>query len=189
MAAAGFYVYEHIRRDTGAVFYVGKGSGRRAIVEQRRNQFWRNVAAKAGGYSVRIIAEGLEEELAFLVELELIAKHRSLHAKLTNLTDGGEGGMSACCAPEVIARRAISQRGQKRPSVSAALRGRPKSPEHRANLSNAKRGVPASDAARMAMSLTRRAMQLPLVSCMRCRSTCNLMTAARYHGANCKGEA
>ena len=27
MATAGFYVYEHRRLDTGAVFYVGKGSG------------------------------------------------------------------------------------------------------------------------------------------------------------------
>jgi hypothetical protein len=48
-----FYVYVHHRKDTGAPFYVGKGKGYRARVEQHRNPFWRAVAAKAGGYEVR----------------------------------------------------------------------------------------------------------------------------------------
>ena len=30
MSALGFYTYEHTRNDTGAVFYVGKGRGKRA---------------------------------------------------------------------------------------------------------------------------------------------------------------
>jgi hypothetical protein len=45
-----FYVYEHRRADTGAVFYVGKGSGYRLRVEQHRGAAWRAIAG-AVGYS------------------------------------------------------------------------------------------------------------------------------------------
>ena len=48
MASAGFYVYEHLRADTGEVFYVGKGSGHRARCRQGRNPYWRAVANKHG---------------------------------------------------------------------------------------------------------------------------------------------
>jgi len=86
-----FYVYEHIRLDTNAVFYVGKGKGRRCFEARRRNQHWKRVVAKAGGFDVRIVVDKIDEDLAFLAEQELIAKLKSQGASLTNITDGGEG--------------------------------------------------------------------------------------------------
>jgi hypothetical protein len=86
-----FYVYEHIRLDTNAVFYVGKGKGRRCFEARRRNQHWKRVVAKAGGFDVCIVVDKIDEELAFLAEQELIAKLKSQGASLTNITDGGEG--------------------------------------------------------------------------------------------------
>jgi hypothetical protein len=88
-----FYVYEHLRADTGAVFYVGKGQGRRAHVSSphHRNQHWMRVFAKAGGFVVNIVAEKLDEELAFLVECERIDQARRTGIALCNQTDGGEG--------------------------------------------------------------------------------------------------
>jgi len=86
-----FYVYEHIRLDTNAVFYVGKGKGRRCFEERRRNQHWKRVVSKAGGFDVRIVVDKIDEELAFLAEEELIAKLKLQGLTLTNITNGGEG--------------------------------------------------------------------------------------------------
>jgi hypothetical protein len=86
-----FYVYEHIRLDTNAVFYVGKGKGRRCFETRRRNQHWNRVVSKASGFDVRIVVDKIDEELAFLVEQELIGKHKLQGLILTNITDGGEG--------------------------------------------------------------------------------------------------
>jgi hypothetical protein len=86
-----FYVYEHIRLDTNAVFYVGKGNGGRCFEVRRRNQYWKRVVSKAGGFYVRIVVDKIDEELAFLAEQELIAKLKLQGLTLTNITDGGEG--------------------------------------------------------------------------------------------------
>lgn len=86
-----FYVYEHIRLDTNTVFYVGKGKGRRCFEARRRNQHWKRVVAKAGGFDIRVVVDKIDEELAFLAEQELILKLKAQGASLTNLTDGGEG--------------------------------------------------------------------------------------------------
>jgi hypothetical protein len=65
---SSFYVYEHIRNDVGAIFYVGKGSRKRAFLYGKRNQHWQNIVAKSGGFSVRMVIENADEELAFFVE-------------------------------------------------------------------------------------------------------------------------
>lgn len=88
-----FYVYEHTRNDSGLVFYVGKGVRGRAYQagRGRRNPLWHQAVAASGGYSVRMVAVGLPEELAHLVEVERIAQLRASGVSLCNQTDGGEG--------------------------------------------------------------------------------------------------
>jgi hypothetical protein len=86
-----FYVYEHIRRDTGAVFYIGKGRGGRHCSKRDRNQYWHNVVNKAGGFDSRVVIEDQSEELILLAEIEKISQLRMLGVTLVNLTDGGEG--------------------------------------------------------------------------------------------------
>jgi hypothetical protein len=92
-----FYVYEHLRSDTGAIFYVGKGTGNRCNVRSHhhRSQFWQRTEKKAGGFYVQMVTENIDEELAFLVEQERISQLKSLGVQLCNLTDGGEG-ISGC---------------------------------------------------------------------------------------------
>ena len=85
-----FYVYEHITKDTNAVFYVGKGTGYRSGSKSDRNIHWKRVAKKHG-FTVNIVAQNLDEELAFLCEQERIDQLRRLGVKLCNYTDGGEG--------------------------------------------------------------------------------------------------
>jgi len=90
MALPKFYVYVHTRNDTGKVFYVGKGSGRRAFVHTRRSQHWKNIVAKHG-YSVTEMARFDLECDAFSAEIALIAKLRNDGVELVNRTPGGEG--------------------------------------------------------------------------------------------------
>ncbi len=85
-----YYVYQHIRLDENAVFYVGKGKEYRHIETTNRNNHWHNVVNKAG-FKSEVIFNNLDEELALLVEIEMIDKYRKLGYKLVNLTDGGEG--------------------------------------------------------------------------------------------------
>jgi len=85
-----FYVYQHVKADTNAIFYVGKGKGKRCNKKNGRNQYWHNVVNKHG-YKAEIVVDGLDEELAFLTEIELIDKYKKLGLELVNTTDGGEG--------------------------------------------------------------------------------------------------
>jgi hypothetical protein len=82
-----FYVYIHRKATDGTVFYVGKGSGKRAWSKQR-NKYWTNVAGKHG-YTVEILQNGMQEWWALEVEIDLIAKYG--RKNLCNLTDGGDG--------------------------------------------------------------------------------------------------
>jgi hypothetical protein len=86
-----YYVYEHLRKDNGSVFYVGKGNGNRANKVKGRNKYWQNVVNKAGGFSVRLVVKDIDEELAFLVETERVNQYIKLGIKTCNLTSGGEG--------------------------------------------------------------------------------------------------
>jgi hypothetical protein len=150
-----FYVYEHRRKDTGAIFYVGKGTGWRCKSKQGRNKYWINVAQRAG-YDISILHFGLDEDLAFLVESERIDQLRRLGVKLCNVTDGGGGISGYKRPPEVNEKIMAKQRGQKRPSVSLALKGIPKSAEHREKLSLSRTGLKISDEARRRLSEKRK---------------------------------
>lgn len=125
MTRSNYYTYVHRRLDSGAVFYVGKGTGRRAWLRAQRSRFWKNVVAKHG-YSVEVVAEGLTEPEAHRQEMRLIKLYsREL---LVNLTDGGEG------------HSGYRQTEEHRRKIGAALLGKPKpprSPEHCAKISAA----------------------------------------------------
>ena len=87
-----FYVYENVRLDINEVFYVGKGTGNRAYQTKgdRRSEHWKRIHNKVGS-SVKILAENLDEELAFLVEIERIDQLKRLNKPIINKTIGGEG--------------------------------------------------------------------------------------------------
>lgn len=86
-----FYVYRHIRLDTGRPFYVGKGSGRgRHKNKTNRNLYWKRIVNKVG-YTVEIIGKNLTEDEAFQKEILLIKLYKSLGMCEANLTYGGEG--------------------------------------------------------------------------------------------------
>ena len=94
-----FYTYFHTRNDTGAIFYVGKGKGRRAF-HKRRNAHWCHVANKHG-YTLHFAMTNLTEGEAFEHERFLISCLKGLDQPLVNMTDGGEGASGYMQTPEV----------------------------------------------------------------------------------------
>jgi hypothetical protein len=97
-----YYIYLHKRKDTGEVFYVGKGKGNRYKSKVGRTAYWLNIVNKYG-YTAEIIEYFDTEELAFRAEESLIAKigRKDLGmGALVNLSDGGEGASGAIRTPE-----------------------------------------------------------------------------------------
>jgi len=116
------YVYLHRRNDTGEVFYVGKGSSRtrsKRICYERaqiahKNPVWRRVIAKAGGFSVEIVAHFATDPDAQAHEKVLIAKYgrRDLGCgSLVNFTDGGDGHCGIVVSDALRAKRSANSRG------------------------------------------------------------------------------
>lgn len=152
-----YYVYTHIRLDTGKVFYVGKGKGRRAFWQNQRNKHWKAIVAKAG-FEVHFIASGLTEEKAFQLEKETISYFGRVN--LANYTDGGDGASGAKKSqefkdlmrqkmigrkflPETIdkMRKMAKQRGPEfQVKRVEKLRGRKHSDEHKAKIAQANIG-------------------------------------------------
>ena len=70
--AMKFYTYCHIRLDTGKIFYIGKGSGKRLYSKTHRNLWWKNITNKTK-YVAEILSYWASEEDAFIHEKFLIS--------------------------------------------------------------------------------------------------------------------
>jgi len=108
MATIRHYVYLHKKKTDGAVFYVGKGFGKRAWKKSTRSDWWKRIEAKYGR-DVEIYKDDLSENDAFRLEAELIAFYG--RENLCNLTDGGEGGINP--SDETRRKMSIARIGRK----------------------------------------------------------------------------
>lgn len=139
-----FYVYEHLKKTNGSVFYVGKGFGSRATRKTNRNKYWHNIVNKHG-FDVRFVAKNLTEELSLLVEVERIDQLKKLNIKLCNLTNGGEGLAGYVATTETRKKLSKAHIGRKFPKwlsekLSALRKGKPKSEEFKKKISIANTG-------------------------------------------------
>jgi hypothetical protein len=120
-----YYTYAHFTADTKKLFYIGKGSRRRAWQTASRNNFWKHTAAKHG-YTVEILARWDTEEEAFEHEKFLIG---CFQKQLVNLTDGGEGTSGRKQGEEEKQKRSQKLKGiplteQRKVNISLSLQGR-----------------------------------------------------------------
>lgn len=111
------FAYIHCKPN-GTPFYVGKGALRRAKYLGERNPHHQAVVNKYGKSNVLIgMLECSTSAIAYELEKGLIKCLRSSGIKLTNFTDGGEGGVN----PTPETRQRLSEAAKKR-GVSDACR-------------------------------------------------------------------
>ena len=83
------YTYAHIRKDTGKIFYIGKGSGRRMYRKEARNSHWHNIVNKVG-FEPILLSSWEKEQDAFEHEKLLIDCFKET-GNLVNQSSGGDG--------------------------------------------------------------------------------------------------
>lgn len=161
-----YYVYQHIRPDTGCVFYIGKGTGKRLRQTSNRNIHWKRIVAKAGGFESVIVSTFLLESDALKAEIELIAKMKSDGIKLCNLTIGGDGVSGLVHTQESkllmglasIGRAPYNKGCKTSPEIVEKLRaaklGKKQTAEHVANMVAAKIGKPLSESTRRKIAIS-----------------------------------
>lgn len=171
-----FYVYEHVRPDrghNGEVFYVGKGRGKRANNMAERNRHHKAIQAKLSRLGlcveVRLVATELTESEAFALEVERIAFWRADGCDLANWTNGGEGCSGAKQSEETKAKKRAKLAGKERPEAhKEAMRGIPKSAEHKEKLRLANAGKTLSAETRAKISKAGKGRVRSLEACMKC---------------------
>lgn len=109
-----YYVYAHKKNTGGAIFYIGKGTGRRANNANGRSELWNRIVRKHG-FSSLILFEDLTEKQAFEIEIESIDFFKSNGVNLCNMTNGGEGISGHKHTPEVCATISAAHKGKKQP--------------------------------------------------------------------------
>jgi hypothetical protein len=85
-----FLTYAHYKPD-GSIFYIGKGTRKRAFNFNDRTNFWKNVVKKHGAPTVEILASWPTEREALDHEIFLIDTFRQMGVSLANITNGGDG--------------------------------------------------------------------------------------------------
>jgi NUMOD3 motif len=127
-----YYIYRHIRPDTGHVFYIGKGKNRRnhygyerAIARESRNSLWHNIVKKNNGnYLIEIVMEFSSPELCVSKEIELISLYGRKDlgtGTLSNMTNGGDGSWGIIVSPELREKRRQQILGNKHPNWGKKL--------------------------------------------------------------------
>ena len=103
-----FYVYEHLKPNTGEVFYIGRGTKNRAYQTRSRNNHWTNIVNKYG-LEVNIVYKNLTSSEANQKEIELIDFY-GFH-NLCNMTSGGDANI--VFKKETINKMSLAKFGNK----------------------------------------------------------------------------
>lgn len=133
-----YYIYQHRRKDTGQIFYVGKGRGKRCFQKSNRNKHWHHITNKTE-YAVEILFENLSEELACFTEIGIITKYKNDGIELCNYTIGGDGLSGHKHSEEHKKKISLSSKGkiitkEQREKISNSLKGRKLSLEHKLKI-------------------------------------------------------
>lgn len=137
MSDKKFYVYAYNRED-GTPYYIGKGTGKRA---------WRKhtpINLPKDKNRIIILRDNLDEQSAFLLEIELIQKYGRKDIGtgiLHNRCDGGQGNSG------------YSQSDEARKKISVAHQGRHHTEQSKQNMSTGQKGKTFSEEAKLNMSI------------------------------------
>ena len=109
-----FYVYQHLKADSGEIFYVGKGMGRRAHDSYHRSKYWKSIVAKHG-VTVELLKVDITEPESLELEIATIEKYRKKGLQIINMTDGGDGTTGYSHTDEHKQMMSAKQSGENNP--------------------------------------------------------------------------
>lgn len=141
-------VYQHIRKDTNTIFYIGIGkNNKRAFSKDGRNRHWRNIVNKFG-YEINITHEDICWEEACVIEKYLIdfyGRKDIGKGELVNMTDGGDGVYGMKQSDYCRIKSSLLNKGKKlsketREKISIGNKGKRVSEESKRLMSIAKKG-------------------------------------------------
>jgi hypothetical protein len=95
-----YYTYKHTIKETGEVFYIGRGKNKRAWDRNGRNSYWKRIVGRHE-YVVEIIKDNMEIEESKKLEIDLIAQFKPR----TNFTKGGDGTLGYVFDPDFVKER------------------------------------------------------------------------------------
>lgn len=101
-----FYVYKWFVKDTGEVFYIGKGCKVRYRQTKKRNSIFKDIYNN-NICENEIIKTFSTEEEAFAYENEQILLYKSIGQCKANLDSGGSGGLHSVWTSEMRANKSI----------------------------------------------------------------------------------
>lgn len=138
-SSTDYYVYGHYRKDINQLFYVGKGTGRRAWSKKSRNKHWKRIAEKHG-YEIFMFCDGLLEADALALEKAIIVDT----SPEANYTMGGDGGNTFLRKTseeirEIMQKRKLKQDPKK--LASFGFKGRKHTEEHKRRMSERNKGI------------------------------------------------
>jgi hypothetical protein len=148
-------VYQHRRKDTNEVFYIGVGTIKyRSISLAGRNKDWQNIYNTIG-IEVDVLFEGISKKNAYNVEKGLIESYGRMDLQTGNLVNrtmggGGTKGYKHSTETKLLwskqrknkERKPVSEETKLKMSKSA--KGKSKSLEHRRKLSEYFKSVPCT---------------------------------------------
>jgi len=151
-------VYLHKKKTDDSVFYVGMGNLKRAYCKQRSN--WWNKIVNKYGYVIEIYKDGLTQEQAFELEIELISKYGRIDLKNGQLINQTKGGITvenfSCNTLKKKSKslKSVIKTKEWKNKISLAHKGKIKSEEHRKNIAKARKGkkIPEHVKAKMRLS-------------------------------------
>jgi len=85
-----YVTYSH-KKPNGSIFYIGKGTIKRAYSKSGRNIVWKRTVEKYKSFEVDILAHWDTEKEAFQHEIVLIDSLKAIGMKLVNIAKGGMG--------------------------------------------------------------------------------------------------
>ena len=151
-----YYTYAHIRLDTNAIFYIGKGIANRLNKPCGRNPHWSRIVNKHGYKAIKLCDWDVELD-ALKHEICLIQYLRNKGLDLVNMTSGGEGTSGLKHSDETRLKMSKARQGYRHSEETKFKMGKARIGRKRsaaANLKNsiAKKGKHPSDETRLKMS-------------------------------------
>jgi hypothetical protein len=210
-----FHTYAHYKPQ-GGLFYIGKGTVKRAYAMDRRNSHWQNVVNKYGRPDVKLLARWDTEAEALDHEILLISCFRDMGVELANKTAGGEGLSGYKHTEEAKLKNSLAHMGHTpwnkgtKGIMIAWNKGVPASEDQKLKFRMAKLGKPSPRKgqkhkpesiekmriAKLGKKHTPEAIEKsrlkklgrkqPLVNCPHCNKIGGSYTMPRWHFDNCR---